>query len=126
MNTQRNSVKWVALFAMSMLLGALASLADEPTFQHRYLMRGAVLMSMGEEIHLCLGTADGAEVGQELDVVRVTRVRGSSPKSGPRFERQHVGRVRIEEVFDDHFALAKVVSGRARKGDLVELEPPGS
>ena len=113
----------------SLAFGALALFswqpvraADEPSAYHRYLMKGSIVEKEGSALYLCIGTHDGATVGQELDVVRVKRAPGGGKSGIVRFERKQVGRVRIEEITDEHFARAKLLSGEAEKGDLVELQ----
>ncbi len=89
---------------------------------HKYFMKGSIIESSEEGIYLCIGTEDGAKPGQVLDVMRISRVPGGSPKSAPKFRREKVGQVEILEVVDEHFARAKKVSGEAKVSDMVELE----
>ncbi len=95
--------------------------ADEPSAYHRYLMKGSIIEKEGSALYLCIGTNDGAEVGQELDVVRARRAPGGGKSGIVRFERKQVGRLRIEKIVDEHFARARLLSGEGKKGDLVEL-----
>ncbi len=119
-----------AIRIVSFALGALALVSalpvraeeKEPSVYHRYLMKGSIIEKDGAALYLCIGTHDGAEVGQELDVVRVQRAPGGGKSGIVRFERKQVGRVRIEEITDEHFARAKLLSGKGEKGDLVELK----
>lgn len=101
--------------------GALSAPADGPGLRHRAFMAGSVLESTETEIYLCIGTSEGAEVGQELDVVRVTRDTSTNPKHGLRFKHRKVGTVRIDAIVDEHFAKATVVGGEGEKGDIVRL-----
>ena len=94
---------------------------DTPRLWHRYFMAGKIVESTTDGVHLCIGSADGAKVGQELDVVHVTRDRSVSPKQGGRFIRTKVGTIRITAIVDEHFADAVVTSGRAQKRDVVRL-----
>ena len=112
------------------VLVALAAIAcaappGEPSFRHRHLMKGSITAIEDGEGYLCIGTQDGAAPGQVLDVVRVLRAGPRGQKSsGVRFKREHVGKVKIIEVVDEHFARAERVEGEAREGDIVELEGP--
>jgi len=108
---------WGAAFAVPVT-------AAESSLYHKVVMKGSIIESGADGIYLCIGTNDGASVGQELDVIRVKKMPRSLHKGRPRFSREHVGRVRIDEVVDEHFARATVVSGEADKGDIVELEKP--
>lgn len=88
---------------------------------HRYFMRGQILEAAGNDIYLCIGSQDGARVGQELDVFKFTRVAAHPKPSNKRYKREHVGKVQIVSITDEHMATAKVISGSARKNDVVEL-----
>ena len=90
------------------------------TVYHGYLMKGSIIEASGSEVYLCIGSRDGASVGQELDVYRI-------PETKPEalhFTRVYTGKVRITEIIDEHFAKATVISGKAEKNDIVELTRP--
>ena len=89
--------------------------------RHGLFMRGQVLALDGEVVSVCIGTRDGAKLGEELDVQRITTKPGP-PKSGPTFVRTEVGRVKIVELFDEHYARAKILSGAPQLNDVVELQ----
>jgi len=90
------------------------------SMRHRYTMKGQVV-SVGEnEIYLCVGTRDGAEIGQDLKAYRI--VRRDYIGQIYIFVRKPVGLVKIIEVLDEHFARAQVISGKVEKEDTVETE----
>lgn len=111
-----------ALLFAALLTTACASTSGTSTTgsYHRYLMRGSIVEMTGDSVVLCIGSEDGATVGQELAVYRVERGRGSR---SPMFERVKAGRVRIVEIVNGHFARADVVDGEASPNWIVELEP---
>ena len=121
----RKAVRIAPLALGALALALVSSLparaTEEPSAYHRYVMKGSIVEKDGSALYLCIGTHDGAEVGQELDVVRVKRAPGGGKSGIVRFERKQIGRVRIDEITDEHFARAKLLSGEAQKGDLVEL-----
>ena len=89
---------------------------------HTWLMRGSIVGSDDTGPVVCIGKADGAEVGQVLEVYRNVPVAGSSyTGTGPAFRRQAVGHVRIDHIYDDHFAHVSVTDGKPTKHDIVEL-----
>ena len=93
----------------------------EGGIRHGFIMRGQVLDVENGVATVCIGTKDGAKVGQVLEVERVTRVYGS-PKSGAStYSRSEVGQVKISELFDEHYARAKILSGSPSVNDVVEL-----
>src|SRR3546814_14892188 len=117
-----NSYRWFAALA---LVGALAfsfalpgvASASEGGFRHNVLMRGQVLEKGDETLVVCVGQADGAQVGQVLDVIRHKRRIRHSRAGGPRYRRENVGQVRIAELLDSHYAEAE--NGRAACGERV-------
>src|SRR3546814_16146041 len=89
-----NSYRWFAALA---LVGALAfsfalpgvASASEGGFRHNVLMRGQVLERGDETLVVCVGQADGAQVGQVLDVIRHKRRIRHSRAGGPRYRREN-------------------------------------
>src|SRR3546814_5216944 len=77
-----------------------------------------------ETLVVCVGQADGAQVGQVLDVIRNKRRIRHSRAGGPRYRRENVGQVRIAELLDSHYAEAEVISGSPKVNDTVELIRP--
>lgn len=110
------------LITLSAFAVGPAAGAENPGIRHTVFIAGSIIEASAEGIYLCIGTADGAERGQVLDVVRVTR-RGN-PKQGIRFHREKVGKVVVDAIVDEHFAQATVVDGRVEKGDIVRLANP--
>lgn len=112
------------LFAALVAQGSLVA-ASNPGIRHTVFMAGSVIESSADGVYLCIGTSEGAQVGQQLEVVRLTRDTGINPKQGAHFKREKVGTVRIDAIVDEHFAQATVVSGHAEKGDIVRLAEAG-
>ena len=95
----------------------LASCATMGKAYHKYLMKGSIIETEADEVYLCIGSRDGAKVGQELDVYKIITI----SKAMSTFQRELTGKVKITEIVDEHFAKAKVISGTAKKNDIVEL-----
>lgn len=87
---------------------------------HGFLMKGSIIETSDSEVYLCIGSRDGASVGQELDVYKIIQ---RQSKATP-FRRVLTGKVKITEIVDEHFAKATVISGKAEKNDIVELIGP--
>ena len=111
------------LFLLLTIFSAAALAACVPnTVQHGWIMRGQVLAIDNGVATVCIGTRDGAKVGQVLEVQHITVTPTSNPhNSGPTFSRRDSGRVEITELFDEHYARAQVVSGNPAVNDVVEL-----
>ena len=100
----------------------LAGCASTSPAYHRYLMQGQVLSVEGDSLVVCIGERDGAQVGQDLAVVRHVRQPGTPKAAGPDFRREPIGTARIAEVFDEHYARAQVLNGNPQINDVVELD----
>ena len=87
---------------------------------HGFVMKGSIIETSNSDVYLCIGSKDGASVGQELDVYKIVK---TTSKVTP-FKREHTGKVKITEIVDEHFAKATVISGKAEKNDIVELTGP--
>jgi hypothetical protein len=118
---QQRHWRLLSLLLLALVVGSSLVYAEETSFHHKYLMRGQVLEVENETLVLCIGTADGAEVGQELDVVRHERSQIPPKATGPAFRREKVGKVRITMIFDEHYAEAIVLDGDVRLHDTVEV-----
>lgn len=104
-----------ALAAIS-LIGALPAAAQG--IGHSWIMRGSIVGADENGKVVCVGKADGAEVGQVLTVYRVSYQPGQTKGAAAR---KSVGHVRIDQLFDDHFAHVSVVDGTPATNDIVEL-----
>ncbi len=107
----------VSLILVASLTFLLCSCA---AIYHRYIMKGSIIEASDSEVYLCIGSKDGAKVGQKLNVYRIIY----SGFRGKPFEQVFTGNVKITEIIDEHFAKAIVISGEAKKDDIVELAVP--
>ena len=107
----------VSIVSVMFMIILLTSCATMGNAYHKYLMKGSIIETYDSYIYLCIGSNDGAEVGQELDVYKIRTI----SKARSTFQRENTGKVKITEIVDEHFAKAKVISGKAEKNDVVEL-----
>lgn len=110
---------------ITMLLGVVAlfimtSCASVEKVEHKYIMKGSILESTSEGVYLCIGTADGAAVGQELNVYKYVKM-GSGKYAEQNFRREETGKIKITEIVDEHYAKAKILTGEAKVNYIVEL-----
>ncbi len=104
---------------LAMLFIAVAGCA---TIEHGYVMKGQILDVTEGQAYLCIGSADGAKAGQEFPVYRYERLPyGGSKGQYPSFKREEVGKVKINQVVDVHYANATVLSGDVKVHDVAEL-----
>ena len=89
------------------------------TMRHRVFMRGQILDVEGGTAYLCLGTEQGAKVGDVLTVRRYVSIGGAR---GGRYRVDNIGTVQITEVFS-HMANAKILKGDVKIHDVVDLNP---
>lgn len=113
----RKRVLLVALMMVGLFM--LTACAEIQKPYHSVFMKGSIIHTADDGVYLCIGSKDGASVGQELNVYKTTFT--GQPKK-PSFKRDKTGMVRITEIVDEHFATATVISGKAEKNDIVELE----
>ncbi len=115
----KNIAKFAAVVAFSGLL-FLTACAENP-YYHENFMRGQVVGVDDNEVVLCIGNKDGAQVGQTLDAYRVKYV-NSVQEGDSGYKRDYIGEVAINTIVNDHFARASVNSGDVRLHDIVELK----
>lgn len=116
----RNLVYMLSITSLVILLTSCAGTWQK--VYHGTLMKGSIIETYDSEIYLCIGSKDGASVGQELDVYKIIAFTKTRPRPSPK--RELIGKVKITEIIDEHFAKAKVISGKAEKHDIVELSAP--
>jgi hypothetical protein len=85
------------------------------------VMRGSVVGTDARRQGVCIGNADGATEGQVLQVYRLTATPAPAKGTGVSFKRDMIGHMRIDHVFNDHFAHVSTVDGKPAVHDLVEL-----
>src|SRR3546814_19405470 len=98
---------------ITIALAGLAVLGAAPTYAqgigHSFFMRGSIVGKDTTGTVVCVGKADGATVGQVLEVYRVESTTGPSKTPGAGFRRVAVGHVKIDHIFDDHFAHVRKI-----------------
>ncbi len=127
---KKRTILW--LIGLSLLLGSMAFLGG-CSVSHE-TMRGSVVMKFDDEAHICIGSGDGAALGQFLNVYRI-KVDGRTwlfdyqqryPTAEVRptkYEKIKVGEVKVIRIFDEHFAAVQLVSGELESSDIVERSP---
>lgn len=110
---------------ISLAIASIAMPASVPVaaagIGHSLFMRGSIVAEQAEGKVVCIGSEDGATVGQVLDVYRTVQNPGPSKGVGPSFRREPAGHVRIDHVYDAHFAHVSVIDGNPAVHDIVEL-----
>lgn len=110
------------LFPAVVALAVLISGCVAGGVRHGWIMRGQVLNVDNGIATICIGTRDGARVGQAFDVQHITMKPAPPKGAGPTFVRSDAGRVEIVDLFDEHYAHAKILAGSPVVNDVVELE----
>jgi len=112
---------FISILFVALIL-PIAGCAGLESAGHKYLMRGQVLESTGDTVHICIGSNDGAQAGQELTAYKIER-RPGPHKNAVSFQREKTGTIKIIQVVDEHFATARVTSGEVKENFVVELNP---
>jgi hypothetical protein len=82
-------------------------------------MRGQILEVKDGTAYLCLGSEEGAKVGQVFTVRRYVNM-GYQKGGQPIYRINHVGTVKITEI-ETHMAHATIERGEVKANDIVEL-----
>ncbi len=112
--------KIVKVSILVVFVGALSACSGSQIY-HGQLMRGQVVGIDRDEVVVCIGSEDGAEPGQELQVYRYFW-EGAMEEGDDDYRVDYVGTVEIKTVVNDHFARAKVSEGEVRENDMVEFK----
>jgi len=111
--------------AIMVALAGISMLSASPVLAqgigHTWFMRGSIVGTDTNGTIVCIGKADGVEVGQTLEVYRVINHPGPSKGVAPTYHRQLIGHVTVDHIYDDHFAHVSVKDGAPAKHDIVEL-----
>jgi len=112
--------KMMRVTFLVVFIGLLAACAGS-SFYHENFMRGQVVGVDNNEVVICIGSKDGAEKGQFLNIYRVEYEVGSQ-EGDDGFRRHYVGEIKVDSVIDEHFARAINIKGNVRKHDIVEIK----
>ena len=111
----------ISILFMVLALG-MASMAGAASLEHKYFMVGQILEVNGDAAYLCIGSKEGAQVGQELTVYKHVRTPNPNSKSPvPYFKREETGKIKILEIVDEHMATAKIIKGKVQINNTAEL-----
>ena len=112
-----NKISKLVLVAV---LTVIVSACSNTQFAHEYLMKGQVVSTKNDDVIVCIGTADGATVGQELAAYRFT-VKQGAEEGSEYYNKVRIGHVKIKAIINKHFARVAVLDGEIQDNDMVEL-----
>jgi hypothetical protein len=92
--------------------------------RHELSMKGQILDVIGNSAYLCIGSKDGAEVGDQFMVYRFSRAMNPNAEYAeqPYYKREVAGRIKIIEIIDEHMAKARILEGEVKPHYFAELE----
>lgn len=106
-------LRFIVMSLIIVALSIITSCASLETARQNNVIRGQILECTGNDAYLCVGSMDGAEVGQEYTVYKFLKTQ--HPKTmEPNFTREKTGTVIITEIVDEHCAKAKIQTGEAK------------
>lgn len=112
--------KTTKLVVMALFAIGLAGCANSD-FSHEYLMSGQVVSAdNGSGLTVCVGEANGAEVGQVLTAYRIVDT-SNTGEGDSAFKKVNIGTVKISKLVGEHFAKVTVLNGDIKKHDTVQL-----
>jgi hypothetical protein len=112
-----NKISKLAVLAMFSI--GLTGCANSD-FSHEYLMSGQVVSTNNDSVVVCVGEANGAEVGQILTAYRIVATY-TNDEGADSYKKVDIGQVKINEIVNDHFAKVSVLKGDIKKHDMVQL-----
>lgn len=112
-----NKISKLAVLAMFSI--GLTGCANSD-FSHEYLMSGQVVSTNNDSVVVCVGEANGAEVGQVLTAYRIV-TNDDWEEGATSFKKLDIGQVKINKIINDHFANVIVLKGDIKKHDMVQL-----
>jgi len=116
--TQLKHDNIMRMLLVSLIMIGLFIMSSCTAIQHA-VMKGTISRITDAGVYLRIDKKDGASVGQELDVYRITYI--GQPKA-PSFKREKIGKVKVREIVDDNSAIATVISGKVGVNDIVETK----
>ncbi len=122
-----NKYMRIIFLFISIVCGSIfiAGCAHNSRTYHEYIMRGSILDKTDKEIYLCIGSKDGAQVGQKFDVYKLVKEPfhyKAKAITTWTYKKIKTGIVKIIEIVNEHFAKAVIISGTAEKDFIVELD----
>jgi len=115
-------IKTLLRTLLLVVVAASFGCATVQSAKHQYVMRGSVLEVNDDTAYVCLGTEQGAQVGQELKVYRYVRTVTAPKVQQPQYRVESVGKLKVTGV-ESHMANAQILSGNVKVNDIVELNP---
>lgn len=120
MKTRIARVRLSSILPLLFLAVSLLACSAGQAVYHGVLMKGHVVDQDESGPVICIGSEDGARVGQTMTVYH--NERNPVQKTATPIIRTEAGRIEIVQIFDAHYARAKVLKGQIRIGDTVVAE----
>ena len=114
MNRKRNLKSAVSLILVTFVIFLIVSCAGT---------KGSIVEVLNSVVYLDIQGGGGVSLGQEMNVYQTIMYPPGYLSIDPSKGTQ-TGKVKITEIFDNRIAKAVVISGKAEKGDIVELVRP--
>lgn len=109
--------KITLILAMVGLLGACST----SSIYHESLMRGQVVQVEEDQVVVCIGNEKGAKPGMSFDVFEVV-YEGTIMEGTDSYRLEKVGGIEVQSIVDNHFARARITSGKVERNNVIELK----
>jgi hypothetical protein len=106
-----------SILAISLVF--LSGCSSQP--YHDYIMSGQVVAIDGKNVVVCIANTDGLKKHDVFNVFRTVINNSPVSEGESMYSRELVGKVRLGEKQDMHFAKAIVLSGDVIRYDMVEM-----
>lgn len=114
----KNIVRTLSILLISLFfLGGCAS-----QVYHDYIMSGQIVAVEGKEVVVCVSDTDGLKRHDVFNVYRTVYDSSVVLEGESGYSREFIGKIRLGEKKDRHFAEAIVLSGDLIRYDMVEFD----
>ena len=112
--------KFTQLFSIVVVsVGLLGGCSSQ--VYHDYIMSGQVVTSKDKQVLVCVSDTDRLKEHEVFNVYRTVYDSSVTSEGESAYSRELVGKIRLGEKQDQHFAKAIVLSGDLIRYDMVEL-----
>ncbi|MAD77080.1 hypothetical protein I6E78_11655 [Pseudoalteromonas sp. NZS127] len=115
----KNITRVLAVLTLSLFF--LAGCASQ--LYHNYIMSGQVVSTKGSELVVCVADTTNLQKNTVFSVYRVVYDETVTVEGESGYAREYIGKVRLGNTKDKHFANATILSGKIQPSDIIEFTP---
>lgn len=114
----KNSIRLMLILVISLVfLGGCAS-----QIYHDYIMSGQIVSVKEDSVVICVADTEGLNKGDIFNVYRTVADPTAIDEGDSGYKREFVGKIRLGDKKEKHFANATVVTGEMFQHDMIEFD----